>query len=84
VNLEAVDLTISAMQAAGFVEDVDAALVEAIRGVARAVDADPANASLWREYRALLADLRELGDGDSDAFAELLASLRAPVRDSEV
>ena len=79
-NAEAVELTIGAMESAGFLEDVDSALVQGVRSLAAAVDADPSNASLWREYRGLLADLRELGDGDTDAFAALLESLRSPVR----
>lgn len=81
MNADAVENTIAAMESAGMIEPVDSALVEALRGVARALDEDLSNASLWREYRALLADLRELGDGGSDAFTELLESLRSPVRD---
>jgi hypothetical protein len=79
-----VERTLTVMGAGGLLEDVDDALVEAVRSLARAVDSDPGNASLWREYRAVLADLRELGDDDSDAFAVLLEQLRAPVRDPEV
>lgn len=82
VNEGAVAETLDAMAAAGLLEPADAALVEMVRRLAAAVDADPANASLWREYRSALSELRELADGGTDAFAELIESLRTPVRDS--
>jgi hypothetical protein len=62
--------------------DETEALVALARGLAAAVDADPGNAALWREYRAAVTALSEVGadsDIDDDTAAFLLA-LRSPVR----
>lgn len=61
----------------------DEALVALARGLAAAVDADPANAALWREYRAAVTALREVGtadDGDDDDAKDWLLTIRTPVR----
>jgi len=81
-NLEAAESTVSALIAAGRLEQVDDARVTTLLNLARAVDADPGNASLWREYRQAEAALREVNDGGADAFADLLRELNgsAPVR----
>lgn len=72
-NLPAVDRALSVLGD----EPRFAALVEAARGLAAAVDADPQNASLWREYRGALRDVLEASDGGSDEFADLFARLAA-------
>ena len=41
------------------------AVVALARGLAAAVEADPSNGALWREYRAALAEVMR-ADGDSD------------------
>lgn len=76
---KAVDSTVKALQAAGGIELTDAAIVAAVRGLADAVDADPTNAALWRELRAMLDDLRETASAgvDSDA-ADFLISIQTP------
>lgn len=79
-NAEAAGITLQALADLGRLEAVDAAKVQAIRTLASAVDMDPANASLWREYRAALADLLEVTDGGVDEFTELLRSLSPQVR----
>ena len=75
-NVAAADLTIDALRAAGRLETIDKARVTAFRSLARAVDADPSNASLWREYRAAELVLREARNDDDYDFAKLLDDLR--------
>lgn len=60
----------------------DDALVAMARGLAAAVDAEPANAALWRELRAVVLALGERGadkDVDDDTGQFLLA-IRTPMR----
>ncbi len=82
-NRSAIDLTITALERLGRLEDTDAAKVATARALADAVDSDPTNASLWREYRAAEQSLRESHDTTADEFAQLLAALSAEVGDTE-
>ena len=60
-------------------DEDDEALVALARGLAAAVDADPANAALWREYRAAVTALSLAGaDKVDDDTAEFLLSIRTP------
>ena len=81
-NRTAVEESIRALRDAGRLESVDAAKIAAAQSLADAVDADPSNASLWREYRAAELVLRETNDTNTDEFAQLLAALSAEVGDS--
>jgi len=84
---EALAETVDALRAAGRLENVDAATVAVAEGLAAAVDADPTNASLWRELRAAVETLRGVGAESStdDAFAQAIASIMRPeVRDAAV
>lgn len=55
-----------------------AAVVQLVRSLADAVDAEPTNASLWREYRAAIADLTKREPVEqADPGAELLRRLAA-------
>lgn len=45
---------------------IDPALLSAIEGLARAIDADPGNAALWREYRQLYETVRAAAAGGTD------------------
>lgn len=66
------------------VTDVDSALLEACRGLARAVDDQPGRAGLWKEFLSALGQLRQLGQvGEDDGQAEILQLLRAPLGDAE-
>ena len=83
MQVEAAEATIAALEASGGLEEGDEALVELVRGLAAAVDESPANAALWREYRAAVASLREVGRGGTDDdTASWLLTVRTPVRDS--
>lgn len=82
-NRQAVDEVITALQQMGRLEKVDSALVAAARSLADAVDLDPANASLWREYRAAENDLRGIGGEVDDELTQAIADLRTAVDDEE-
>lgn len=81
-NREAIDVVIGALGAAGRLEAADEAIVVAARSLADAVDADPGNASLWREYRAIEQRLRSTGEASSNGLDAVLATMRAPMGDT--
>lgn len=82
-NEEAAVSAVNALKAAGRLEDVDAGVVSAVLALARAVDSHPERATLWREYRGALSDLREVTrDVDDGSLADLLAELSASRGDS--
>lgn len=61
--------------------DDAAAVVEAARSLAGAVDSDPLNDALWREYRYALAALREAcANGGDDELEDAFDAVRAAVR----
>ena len=65
--------------AAPRLDDSHAALVAMARGLAAAVDAEPANAALWREYRATVIALGQVaGDVVDDDTAAFLVAIRTP------
>lgn len=79
-NVAGLERTIRALKAR--LSDEDEALVALARGLAAAVDAAPESAPLWKEYRAAVTTLMEVGsdggiDDDTQAF---LFALRSPVR----
>ena len=80
-NRTAVDATLDTLTSKGRLRSEDDALVQLVRSLAGAVDSDPQNASLWREYRGAVTDLLKLGRDDSDAFKDLVTRLRTPVGD---
>lgn len=78
-NVEAVAATLTAMREAGRLDATDSATVVVAESLARAVDDDPGNASLWREFRAALNDLRGVGasDADRDEISQIIEALRS-------
>ncbi len=71
--------TLRELRRLGRIEKVDAAVVQALRSMAFALDADPSGAALWGRY---LQALRELTADDNDGAADAaLASLFAEVGD---
>ena len=82
-NRTAAEATISALREIGRLETVDSARIAALQALADAVDADGANASLWREYRAAEASLREVHDDGTDEIATLIEALSPKVGDQE-
>ena len=88
LNREAVDQTIGAMESDGKLRPEHAALVTMVQGLASSVDDEPHNASLWREFRAALETLRQIGlegQEDEDEISVIIAALRgaAQVRNPE-
>lgn len=88
LNRQAVDQTIGAMESDGKLRPEHAALVTMVQGLASSVDDEPQNASLWREFRAALETLRQIGlegQEDEDEISVIIAALRGatPVRNGE-
>jgi hypothetical protein len=78
-NASQLGRTLRELRRRGRIESVDAAAVQALRSMAGALDEDPANAALWRQYREAL---RELTADDSDrTVEEALAGLFPEARD---
>jgi hypothetical protein len=59
---------------------MDAAVVQALRSMAAALDADPGNAALWRQYREALRELT--ADDDNGSVDAALAELFSEVGDA--
>lgn len=78
-NRAAAEATIGALKEAGHLQPVDSARIATLQALADAVDADPDNASLWREYRATEASLREVHDETDPDLPDLVAGLSTPV-----
>lgn len=79
-NAAGLERTLKALAEAGRLDDATEALVALARGLAEAVDADPSNAALWREYRVTVAALNELATDDDvdDDTAAFWLRIRTP------
>jgi hypothetical protein len=65
----------------GRLEKIDAARVQALRSMAAALDQNPFNSQMWREYREAIEGLtaHDSGDGSvDDLIDELSAAPRDP------
>lgn len=84
-NLRAVNATLRELRQLGRLEKIDTSWVEALRSMARALDENPSNAALWRQYLAATADLLEADNDADSSFAAALAEIRgaAEVGDPE-
>lgn len=82
MGLNTVELgeTLSWLREMGRLERVDAARVQALRSIAAALDDNPGNAALWREYRTALKEL--VADDASSAVSDALTDLFGAVRDT--
>lgn len=79
-NVEALTVTLCELRRMGRFEQVDAARLQALGSMAGALDLDPSNAALWRQYREAL---RELTADDSDGTVdEAIRELFGAVGDS--
>jgi hypothetical protein len=76
-NRVAAEQTIDALRLAGHLEPVDATRIAQLRAIASAVDLDPTNAALHREFRLSEASLRLSGAGaaEVDSYAQLMHKL---------
>jgi hypothetical protein len=71
------------LEGSGDIALVDDALVAMAKGLAAAVDADPSNAALWREYRQVWVAVKEAAAGGiDDDTASFLVTVRTPGRGS--
>ena len=77
-NTGAAATMIAALRALGRIEPIDEALVETVVTLAAAIDGAPENASLWREYRSAVADLRNVGGNNEQGneIEKLIEALR--------
>lgn len=79
-NASELGRTLKHLREMGRLETVDSARVQMVRTMARALDENPQNAALWRQYREALRDLTR---GESDGgLDDALKGLFGPVRDS--
>lgn len=78
-NVSELERTLAALDRLGRVEDIDAARVQAVRSMALALDYDPSNAALWRQYREAI---KELTASESSSLDSELAGLFSEVGDS--
>jgi hypothetical protein len=72
-NIDALESTLSELDGLGQFETVDSAAVQGLRSMARALDTEPGNAALWRQYREALKEIRR---ADDDADRDLAAALK--------
>lgn len=81
-NAEATSTTIEHLIAAGTLDaDRDASIIQQAKSLAAAVDADPGNAALWREFQKATDTVRTAGaddGGSGDELQLILAALRGP------
>ena len=74
-NTIAIEVLIEALYSLGRLEKVDSARVEICRLLARAVDDNPENANLWRQYRESENVLRIIGAKDVEDFNSVIAGI---------
>lgn len=79
-NVSELGKTIAQLREMGRFEKVDAARLQMVRSMARALDYDPSNAALWRQYREALKELT--ADDSSESVDDAISGLFGSVRDS--
>ena len=79
-NGRAIEVTLSELNRMGRLERVDEARVQAVRSMAEALDLNPFNSQMWKEYREAIGGL-VVDDSGSDSISELLDDLSSSVRD---
>ncbi len=71
----AVDRVIDHLETMGHIEEIDAARVEACRGLSTVVDEMPFDSGLWGQYQTAVQGLMPDGPSD-DKFTDLVAGLQ--------
>jgi hypothetical protein len=79
-NRGQLEQTLKELRRLGRIEKIDAAAVQALRSMAFALDADPFQAPLWRQYREALKELT--ADDDHGSADAALAALFSEVGDA--
>jgi hypothetical protein len=80
-NSGQIEQTLRELRRLGRLEKIDAAKVQALRSMARALDDEPGRAALWRVYLDAVQELTASGD-DGGAFDEAVAAMFAEVPDA--
>ena len=81
-NSRAIKVTIGELRRMGRLEPVDEAKVQALLSMAEALDLNPFNSQMWREYREAIGGLiADDGAAGSASIDGLLDELSTPVRD---
>jgi phage tail sheath protein FI len=80
-NATAIDVTLAELRRMGRLEKIDEARVQALRSMAVALDQNPFNSQMWREYREAIEGLTA-DDSNTDGVDALLDELSTPVRDA--
>ena len=70
-TLKSFEKTLKVLRDLGRINDIDAARVQHVRSMARALDERPFNAALWKNYGEALEKLMAHDDDDDDLAAEL-------------
>jgi hypothetical protein len=78
-NASELGRTLAELARMGRLERVDAARLQMARSMARALDENPQNAALWRQYHAVV---KELVTDDSGSVGDAIAELFSEVRDA--
>lgn len=71
-NRAALEVTLDELVRLRRFERVDAARIQTLKSLAAAVDVDPFNAQMWRQYREALADVLRVDDDADDSLAAAL------------
>lgn len=81
-NAKAIEVTLTELRRMGRLEEVDQARIQAVRSMAEALDVNPFNSQMWREYREAVGGLTaDDSNAASGAVDDLLDELSASVRD---
>ena len=80
-NAQAIAITLGEVERMGRLEKIDAAQVQALRSMAAALDENPYNTQMWREYREAIKELTA-DDSDDGGYRDLVDELSPPVRDA--
>lgn len=81
-NAHAIAITLSELRRIGRLEKIDEARIQALKSMAEALDQNPFNSQMWREYREAIGGLTaDDSNAGSSVVDDLLDELSAPVRD---
>lgn len=80
-NVAAIEVTLAELGRMGRLEDVDAARVQALRSIAAALDENPFNSQMWREYREAIEGLTADDGNRDDSIEDLIDELSSSIRD---
>lgn len=71
----AIERTLVELDRLGRFEEIDAARIQALRSMAAALDSNPFNSQMWREFRESLNEIVRADDDADDDLAAALAQI---------